>query len=64
MSLRNAACGANTSAIPRLDTVRLWFSRSRQRRALAELARDDYLLQDIGVSREDAVREAAKPFWW
>ena len=33
----------------------------RQRRALAQL--DSRLLDDIGVSREDAVREAAKPFW-
>jgi uncharacterized protein YjiS (DUF1127 family) len=24
---------------------------------------DDHLLKDIGVSREDALREAAKPFW-
>jgi uncharacterized protein YjiS (DUF1127 family) len=45
-------------------TIRLWIARSRQRRHLAELARwDDHLLRDIGVSREDTLREAAKPFW-
>jgi uncharacterized protein YjiS (DUF1127 family) len=46
------------------DTLGLSLSRARQRRALAELAaRDDYLLDDIGVSRAAAAREAAKPFW-
>jgi uncharacterized protein YjiS (DUF1127 family) len=33
----------------------------RQRRAL--LALDDTLLKDIGLSRADAAREAARPFW-
>jgi len=33
----------------------------RQRRTLAQL--DSRLLDDIGVSREEAVREARKPFW-
>ena len=45
-------------------TIRLWIARSRQRRHLAELAQwDDHLLKDIGVSREAALREAAKPLW-
>ena len=45
-------------------TIRLWIMRSRERRHLAELAEwDDYVLKDIGVSRETALREAAKPFW-
>ena len=35
--------------------------RRRQRLALAEL--DDRLLADIGVSREQARREADRPFW-
>jgi uncharacterized protein YjiS (DUF1127 family) len=35
--------------------------RSRQRQALAEL--DDHALKDIGVTRQQAVAEAAKPFW-
>ena len=43
--------------------LRLWHSRNRQRRALGELAGDDHLLKDIGVARDDALREAAKPFW-
>jgi uncharacterized protein YjiS (DUF1127 family) len=42
-------------------TVGAWFERRRQRRALAEL--DDRLLDDVGLSREQARCEAAKPFW-
>lgn len=38
-----------------------WVDRRRQRRALLGL--NDDLLKDIGVSRADAFREAAKPFW-
>jgi uncharacterized protein YjiS (DUF1127 family) len=36
-------------------------ARSRQRQALAEL--DDRLLKDIGKTRQEAMAEAAKPFW-
>ena len=39
----------------------LWRARIRQRRALARL--DDRLLRDVGLSRDQARREAAKPFW-
>lgn len=35
--------------------------KARQRRALARL--DPHLLADIGVSRAEADRECAKPFW-
>jgi uncharacterized protein YjiS (DUF1127 family) len=47
------------------STVGQWFARTRQRRVLREIAeRDDFhLLKDIGVSREEAFREADKPFW-
>lgn len=41
--------------------VRTWFDCSRQRRALSEL--DDRLLRDIGLTRAQAQREAARPFW-
>jgi uncharacterized protein YjiS (DUF1127 family) len=45
--------------------VARWIARSRQRRALREIAEanDIHLLKDIGVSREEAFREADKPFW-
>ncbi len=41
--------------------LRRYLDRSRQHHALAEL--DDRLLNDIGVSRAAATREAAKSFW-
>jgi uncharacterized protein YjiS (DUF1127 family) len=47
-----------------LRTLGFWIDRSRQRGQLGELAElNSYLLKDIGVSREEAMREAAKPFW-
>ena len=39
----------------------LWSERARQRRELANLT--PRLLDDMGVSRDEALREAAKPFW-
>ena len=45
-------------------TIRLWRARRRQRRHLGEVAQwNDHLLKDIGVSRDTALAEAAKPFW-
>ena len=46
-------------------TVERWVTRSRQRCELYEIAErnDDHLLEDIGVSREEAFRQASKPFW-
>lgn len=38
-----------------------WFARYKSRQALRAL--DDHLLDDIGLSREQAEQEAAKPFW-
>ena len=47
------------------STVGGWFARSRQRQALREIAErnDFHLLKDIGVSQEEALREADRPFW-
>jgi uncharacterized protein YjiS (DUF1127 family) len=36
-------------------------ARSRERQALAQL--DDDALKDIGVTRQQAIAEAARPFW-
>lgn len=44
-----------------LATLRTWHWRARTRRQLLTLG--DRMLADIGVSRVDASREAAKPFW-
>ena len=38
-----------------------WHDRARERRALMELS--DHMLHDLGISRADACREAARPFW-
>ena len=40
--------------------LRAWRRRARQRRALALIS--DHLLRDIGITRDEASREAAKPF--
>ncbi len=40
-----------------------WLDRRRQRIALGEIADEPHLLRDLGLSREQALREAAKPFW-
>jgi uncharacterized protein YjiS (DUF1127 family) len=65
-----SACGAGeNSAAGRIKrchrTIARWIARSRQRQALREIAEanDFHLLKDIGVSQEDAFREADKPFW-
>ncbi len=44
-----------------LETLLVWQERDQQRRHLASL--DDRLLSDLGISRADAAREAAIPFW-
>jgi uncharacterized protein YjiS (DUF1127 family) len=55
---------SSSSAGGWLRTLELWIDRRRQRKQLGELAElNDYLLKDIGVSREEAMREAEKPFW-
>ncbi|MBI3436858.1 MAG: DUF1127 domain-containing protein [Proteobacteria bacterium] len=41
--------------------IRIWIGRRRQRRVLTAL--EDRLLADIGLSRDQAGREAVKPFW-
>jgi len=44
-----------------LRTARATWDRQRQRRALLDL--DAHALQDIGITREEALSEALKPFW-
>ncbi len=41
--------------------VNIWRQRSRQRKQLARL--DQHLLKDIGLTKEMAAKEIAKPFW-
>ncbi|MEH2520885.1 uncharacterized protein YjiS (DUF1127 family) [Bradyrhizobium sp. AZCC 1610] len=40
-----------------------WAERRRQRLALRELADDKHFLDDLGLTREQALDEANKPFW-
>ena len=40
-----------------------WLDRRLRRIALREIADDPHLLSDLGLTREQALREAAKPFW-
>lgn len=56
--LRVAALGAVIAAF---DQLAEWQRRARQRAELARL--DARELKDIGLSRADALAEAAKPFW-
>jgi len=42
-------------------TLRIWLARVRTRKSLGDL--DDRMLQDIGISRMDAVREARRMPW-
>ena len=46
-----------------LSSVAAWIVRSGERRALRELAEDGRQLNDVGLTREQVLREAAKPFW-
>jgi uncharacterized protein YjiS (DUF1127 family) len=43
--------------------IMAWIIRSSQRKALRELADDGRLLSDVGLTREEALREGGKPFW-
>ena len=45
------------------DALSLWMARQSQRHALADLAEDKHRLADIGLTREQVLREAGKPFW-
>jgi uncharacterized protein YjiS (DUF1127 family) len=38
-----------------------YYALARQRHALSQLS--DHQLKDIGITRVDAMQEAAKPFW-
>ena len=44
-----------------LDHLAMLSSRSRMRRRLQTL--DSHMLDDIGLSRDDALAEGLKPFW-
>jgi len=41
----------------------LGWARRRQREVLRELAEDPHILDDLGITRQQALGEADKPFW-
>jgi uncharacterized protein YjiS (DUF1127 family) len=66
MTTLTASChatpAASSAAAPGLfGRLRRAAALTRQRRALAAL--DDALLRDIGLTRCEALGEAARPFW-
>ena len=44
-----------------IETLRVWQQRNTARIHLSDL--DDRSLLDMGISREDALKEIRKPFW-
>ncbi|MCL5775777.1 DUF1127 domain-containing protein [Limibaculum sp. FT325] len=44
-----------------LPSIERWLTVAAERRRLAALP--DHVLKDIGLSRADAMAEAARPFW-
>lgn len=54
---------ALSAMIDRSRRRQLWFEleKARQRGLLKDL--DDRMLKDLGITREQADREARKPFW-
>jgi len=53
--------GEDARAFRRNAAIRLWPERARSWQQLRELS--DHMLKDIGMSQEEAFREAEKPFW-
>ncbi len=43
------------------ETLRLWRKRIREREELSRMR--DVELQDMGISRTNAMMEVSKPFW-
>ena len=44
-----------------IRTLEIWLVRRDGRQELSSL--DDQQLKDVGISREDVLREVSKPFW-
>ena len=58
----NSAWAAGWHFLPNwTDIMGIWLGRRQAREDL--IVMDDRLLKDVGISREDAVWKAGKPFW-
>jgi len=53
--------GLQTAAKRGALMLRLWRQRARDRRQLMELS--DYMLKDIGITRDEREIEISRPFW-
>lgn len=60
-SLVPASAARRPARPPFWQRVAGWMRVARERRRLLEL--DQHILQDIGLSPEEAYREATRPFW-
>jgi uncharacterized protein YjiS (DUF1127 family) len=66
---QSPGCAILTEIIPPpalrayLSAVSSWIARRAQRAALRELADDPRLLNDLELTRDQALREARRPFW-
>lgn len=58
---RPAARFAGSLRLEPFSVLACWYDRYLQRRVLAEL--DARMLADIGLTPNEAAREAGKPFW-
>lgn len=55
--------GLLASMLAVLDKLLHWAAVARQRRQLKVLSADPVFLNDVGLTRTDALEEANKPFW-
>lgn len=58
-SARGATCARPSRSV--FGRLRVAFALSKQRRELAAL--DDAILKDIGLTREQALKESERPVW-
>ena len=62
--LLGSVCRARTSVWTGCAQIlATWIERSNQRKMLRDIAWEGRMLKDIGLTREEALREADKPFW-
>ncbi|WP_210243909.1 DUF1127 domain-containing protein [Bradyrhizobium guangdongense] len=62
-TVRSHQSGSGPSAAVRRPAWWNWLDRPFQRMALRDIADNPHLLRDIGLTRDEALREAEKPFW-
>jgi uncharacterized protein YjiS (DUF1127 family) len=56
-----SAASAGRLVARAFELVAIWLQRSRERQQLQSL--DDHALSDLGLSRDQVMREIEKPFW-